>query len=147
MPTAQRITKAQRAAVCALVLVGIGFVKSCRIAGVPDRSLRALLPKDWWGRHGSSPTKFRGDALLAIKSAYLDRSIRLADIATAYGINHRHVTLLAHRHNWPRRPRGKGAQLPIALTKITPETRNRYRKLQRIIGRSAAEQAVFGKAA
>lgn len=144
MPTAQRITNAHRAAVCGLMLAGIGYVKSCRIVGVPDRTLRLWLSKDWWGRSGSGPTKWRGDKLLAVESAYRDRSLRLEDIECAYGIYRRHITALAKRHNWPRRPRGKGALLPVPLAQLTPEKRNRYKKMQRILGRSAAAQAIFG---
>lgn len=143
MPTAQRITNGQRAAVCALILAGVGYVKSCRIAGVPDRSLRSLLGKDWWGRQGSRSKVWRGDKLLAVKSAYLS-DLPMQDIVAGYGISRRHLVSLAHAHGWPLRSRGKGSALPVALAKMPDEKRNRYKKLQRILGRSAAEQAVFG---
>lgn len=142
-----RITNTQRAAVCALILAGVGFIKSCRIVGAPERAMKAALGDDgetWWGRSGSRPAKWRGDKLAEIKSAYLDRSIPLSVIEITHGIKRRHVTSLARREGWPRRPRGKGPALPIPLAKMSDRQRNSYTKLSRVLGRDAALQAVLG---
>ncbi len=140
----QRVTNGQRAAVCALMLCGQPFIESCKVVGAPYRLIQGVLPPDWWAVRRMRPRKWFGDGLRAVEEAYRDPSIPMETIATAYGLSRRHITSLAVRHGWPRRPRGKGKPLPVPVMKLTPEMRNRFVKLRRIIGRSAAEQAVFG---
>lgn len=145
MPTPQRITNCHRAAVCGLMLLGVGYVKSCRIVAAPDHSLRGYLGKDWWGRGaGRSSRRWRGDSLRDLEEAYRDRALKLETIAALFKTTKRVIQYLAVRHGWPKRTRGKGAPLPTPLGKLDAETRNRFKKLRKILGRSAAEQAVFG---
>jgi hypothetical protein len=139
----QRTTNAHRAAVCALVLVGVPYMKACRIVGVPYRALHSVLGRDWWGRQACRPKVWRGEKLMAVRSAYLS-TMPMKDIERGYGISRRHLVTLAHKHGWRIRARGKGAALPKALLKLSDADRSRYTKLRRILGRSAAEQAVFG---
>lgn len=141
----QRVTNAQRAAVCALIIAGQPFVKSCKVVGAPYRSVQAVTGEDWWDNRGL-PRRWKGDELRDLEAAYRDPKLPLATIAEVFKTSRREIQYLVKQHDWPRRQQGKGPKLPVSYTKMPPEQLNRYRKLRRIIGRSAAEQAVFGTA-
>lgn len=140
----QRVTNGERAAVCALVIAGMPFVETCQMLGVPYRNVQAVLPRDWWHPRRRRPSRWSGDVLLALEDAYRQRALKLDTIAAMFNTSRRQIECLAQRHGWPKRTRGKGPPLPIPLAKLSPEDRNRFVKLRRIIGRSAAEKAVFG---
>lgn len=139
----QRITNGQRAAVCALVIAGQPFVESCKVAGAPYRGLQAVLALDWWERQPRRRRWF-GEELRSLEESYRDTSLRLDTVAALFSTSRREVQYLATEHGWPRRQWGRGRRLPTSLSKMDAERRNRFVKLRRIIGRAAAEQAIFG---
>ena len=47
MQRMSRITNGQRAAICGLILAGVGFKKSCRIVGASYPRMRTLIGPDW----------------------------------------------------------------------------------------------------
>jgi hypothetical protein len=52
-----RVTAGQRAAVCALALIGVGFVEACRIVGCGHDRMRPYVPRDW--RRGNLRVRVR----------------------------------------------------------------------------------------
>jgi hypothetical protein len=140
-----RVTKAQCAAVCALVLAGQTFSGACAIVDAPWRYLREFVPRDW-SKNQRRPHKWRGDLLKEMEEAYRDPNLRVDTIAAMFGIGRRQVASLAAKHGWPRR-RGVSnihPALPVPIRAMTTKQLTSYRKLRAVLGRSAAEQAVFG---
>ncbi len=52
---AARITKGQVAAVCGLILIGVPYVKACRIVAASRKQMPKYVPPDW----RRSPMKVR----------------------------------------------------------------------------------------
>lgn len=128
-----RVTKAQRAAVCGLILTGIHFVKACAIAGVAPAAMREALPEIW----GRAPkvqrvrqyNAWKGKKLEELRAAYVDLSIDADAISTRFGIHRTYLYRLAVRNGWPRR---KPKARVIARESImTAEQRRLFEKFRR----------------
>jgi hypothetical protein len=139
-----RVTNAQRAAVCALVIAGQPFGPSCQIVDAPWRRMRELVPRDYSKPGNYKRPKWHGDLLKELEDAYRDRNLHVDTIAAMFGIQRRQIAHLAARHGWPRRKGSAKNRLPIPLREMPTKQLSRYRKLRRILGRTAAQQAVFG---
>jgi hypothetical protein len=139
-----RVTNGQRAAVCALMLAGTPFMESCRIAGVPYLRMKALLPPDWSQPSVRRAPRWRGQQLEDLAAAYADPALKIKTIAQLFGIQPSYLRRLAAMHGWPRRRKG-GWGLPVSLRNMTHEQRGLYRKLRPVVGREAAQAAVFGE--
>ena len=145
----QRVTNAHRAAVCGLVLAGLSFGESCRIAGVPYRLLHGLLGADWWSLRGPPPgrgLRWRGERLDLLKQAYGDRARSIASVALEFETTPDVVYALAKRHGWPYRRQPRPV-LPVPLEEMEPSVRRQYLKVRRHLGRDAALRSVFWPAA
>jgi hypothetical protein len=44
----RRVTNGERAALCGLRLLGVGFQDACQIVGVGHRTMQRYLSGDWW---------------------------------------------------------------------------------------------------
>lgn len=135
-----RVTNGHRAAVCALILVGLTYPEACRIVGAPPVPLRALLGRDWTGRQQTQrPRRWKGDELRDLEEAYRDRNLSLRSIAQMFGTHPGNISTMAKEHGWPPRsrphfPRGHIAAMPA-------EQRRLYLKLRAVVGRVEAERA------
>jgi hypothetical protein len=139
-----RVTNGQRAAVCGLILAGVPMDKGCAIAGVPIKQMRDVMAPGWRGRQVHTP-RWRGEKLEQLREAYSELKLSFEAITEQFGISRDMTMYLARQHGWPRRrPRFGRKPLPVPVSKMQRDQRNRYRYLQRIIGREAAVQAVFG---
>lgn len=142
MPSvAQRVTNGQRACVCGLVIAGVTMKAACRVAGVPQRTLREFLPP-WWGGHKGGPAgrprKWKDADLAAMKLAWLagegSRSIGLR-----FGLHESAVRRIAQREGWPKRRAGRvvtADHVPVRMMK--PAQRHLYNKLRSVLPREQA---------
>lgn len=128
-----RVTNGHRAAVCALVIAGLGFPEACRIVGASPKLLRHHLRRHWYAPV-HKPKKWRGDLLAELRAAYTDRHMPLRSISQMYGIGIANISTLARNHGWPMRG------LPPRLPPMSDEALKVYRKLRSTVGRKAAER-------
>ena len=144
----RRITNGERAAICGLVIAGQPFIRTCRMLGVPYKAMLDLLPDDWRGRQLSPAwnKRWKGPLLKELEAAWCDFSIPTRTLVEIFKTSRDNLRRLARENDWPRRPIGGKKPLPVPVSKMEPDMAKRYRKLARVVGRTAAERAVFGGA-
>lgn len=128
---AWRVTNAQRAAVCGLIIAGQTFTMSCLVVGVPYDPMHRLVPDDWFTKKGRivMPRKLRGE-LPELEQAYRDRKVPLATVALAFGVSESWIRRLAAKHGWRRRkPR---------LPSMSAADRRKYKTISAVVGRDRA---------
>lgn len=145
MTKAQRVTNGHRAAVCGLMIAGLPYGDSCRIVGVPEKTLKKLLPP-FWVIYQRRPHRWKGDELQAIKEAYDDWSLKVETIAELYQTTAGTIRVLAKKHGWRRRPMG-GKPNPNSTRNMSRAKYAVYRKVQPILGREVALRTIGEEAA
>lgn len=139
----QTVRVAQVAAIYGLLLAGQPFVQASKTMGMSYRVACQYIPKDWHSAPaGKRPWKWHGERLAALKEAWEDHSLKTKTICELFGIHPSNLGKLAAQRGWKLRRKPK--KLPVSINRMTPEMRARYIKLQPILGREAAEKAVFG---
>lgn len=124
-----RVTNAQRAAVCGLVIAGVTAPIACEIAGVSIRGLAGALPGGWLNAVRRNPRRLHKATVEKIRLEYMDRTKRAADIAKKYGIHPCYLSKLASRQGWTLR--GRGHWGPRKSVLMTREQRLTFNKLRR----------------
>lgn len=114
MQRPQRITNGHRAAICGLILAGVGMLDACKIAGAPYLQAKKSLPDGWhtprlgrrpiWTREKLKPVRkaWNSETPLWQSAIYLRTTVAM-------------MKFLARREGWPKRwpgPRGAAIRLP-----------------------------------
>lgn len=103
-----RVTKAHRAAVCALVLAGQSFDAGCRVAGVSPSQLRGFMLRDWWSDQPRDLAKrWTGQPLMRLKIAYCDPHASMDALCERFHTSRGAIIRLANLHGWPKRGQGR----------------------------------------
>lgn len=133
----QRVTNGHRAAVCGLVIAGMGMIDACEIVGAPYQLVKASLPPKWHKRH-RHPSRWRGDELAEMLAAFVDPAQKTRTIAARYGVSVDMIRKIAGRHGY-KRPK-RQPRSPNSLRTMTPKQRTIYFKLRHIM--PAAQAAI-----
>lgn len=131
----QRVTNGHRAAVCGLVILGLGMIEACEIAGAPYQLVKASLPPNWHKRSRFA-SRWRGDELAGMLAAFVDPDQKTQTIADRYGVTADMIRRVAGRHGYKRpkgHPRGKNS-----VRTMTSKQRTIYFKLRHIMPAAAA---------
>jgi hypothetical protein len=124
-----RITNCQRAALCAMILAGQPFIGTCRMLGVSERAMKAVLHADWH-RGTRQPRKWTDDQLKRLRQAYFDERTSRDACAKLFGISKDMLRLLARKHGWKRSRRRKAA--------LTRREMRSHKRLEKTLGAQAA---------
>src|SRR5512139_2213416 len=128
---AQRITRAQVAAACALMIAGLSWAKACQIVGVPVRAMIEYLPKDPWRMSLRPPRRWHDEQLAELHEYWMDRTQRTTTIAARYNLTSSQIWKIAKTQGWP--PRKSGTYSPVQK-----HQRAIYNKLREALGRERA---------
>lgn len=120
-----RITNAQRAGFCGLIIAGLSFADACSVMDLSQQRVHGVLPENWLNPLPNRPYKsWRGEVLELMRQAYIDPSQNVPDIAKRHGTSVTYVYRLASLHKWPSRTAA------TALPPMTKEQRKLYEKLR-----------------
>lgn len=136
-----RITNAQRAGFCGLMIAGLKFADACAVVDVSQQLIHDVIPENWLS--GPPPARryksWKGDRLEQIRIAYADTSQSAREIADRFNLPLAYLYRLVSVHDWPRRihkGRVPGTRL---VDTLTGDQRRLYNKLRNNgIGRPAA---------
>ncbi len=140
----KRVTNGHRAAVCGLVIAGVGLMEAAAIAGVGYKLLKATLPEGWHTPRLGRRPKWTPEKLAAVRKAWNDDA-PLWQSAIRLRMTVAMMKFLARRERWPRREPGRRPRStrPDCVANMPADKRNLYLKLRREVPRSEALREVM----
>lgn len=108
----QRVTNGHRAAVCGLVLAGVGLLDACKVAGISYRELQKSLPAGWHTPRLGRRPKWTAEKLRPVRRAW-NSDTPLWQSAIHLRTTVAMMKFLARRERWPKRWPGPRRKHPL----------------------------------
>ncbi len=136
-----RITNAQRAGFCGLMIAGLKFADACAVVDVSQKYIHDAIPEGWL--EGQPPARryksWKGERLEQIRLAYADTSQNARDIADRFNLPLAYLYRLVRIHEWPRRIHKGRVPGDRLIDRLTRDQLRLYNKLRNNgLGRPAA---------
>ncbi len=136
-----RITNAQRAGFCGLMIAGLKYADACAVVDVSQQLILDVIPDRWLA--GPPPARryksWKGERLEQIRLAYADTSQNARDIADRFNMPLTYLYRLVRIHDWPRRVHKGRMPGERLIDNLTKDQLRIYHKLRNGgLGRPAA---------
>lgn len=138
VPIVRRVTNAQRAAVCGLVLAGVPYGYACSIVGVTPKTMTEFVARDW-RKKIIPPARWTHEKLAELEAIWRDPAMKTETIAELYALTPSRLGQIAKTQQWPLRNRGPQPN-PTSIRQQPKPTRLAYRKMREIYGVQRARQ-------